>query len=102
MLPGPRARIAVGIAACALLAGPALALQPRQDAGLLEGRTWAETDAQPSLVFYEAGRADVPSEMARFLAEQGGSWDVRWDAQRAAAPVCGGPACRSSPAAATG
>ena len=30
---------------------------------------------------YEAGRADVPAEMSRFLSEQGGRWEVRWDAR---------------------
>src|SRR5262245_41107033 len=87
MLPAPLVRVvraAGGIGACALLASTALAIQPTNDEKafrLANGFTWTDDEAQPSLVMYEAGRADVPAEMSRFLGEQGGRWEVRWDAR---------------------
>jgi trimeric autotransporter adhesin len=77
-------RLALGAVVCALAAGTALAIQPATDARPLrlpEGFSWPDYDAQPSLLIYEAGRADVPGEMARFLGEQGGRWEVRWDSR---------------------
>jgi hypothetical protein len=87
MLPSPLVRLvraAGGIGACALLASSALAIQPTSDDKafrLPTGFTFPDYEAQPSLVMYEAGRADVPAEMSRFLSEQGGRWEVRWDAR---------------------
>jgi hypothetical protein len=74
--------LAACVAVCALAGGTALAIQPTGDTRpfrLLQGFAWPDYEAQPSLVLFEAGRADVPADVARFLGEQGGRWEVRWD-----------------------
>ena len=85
MLSAPVVRVArvLGVAAaCALIAVQALAIQPTSDTRtfrLSEGFVWADYEAHPSLVIHEAGKAGAPAEMARFLGDQGGRWEVRWD-----------------------
>jgi hypothetical protein len=87
MLPACVARAARWAAAVALVSRAigvpvAWAIQPPAGTRaflLPEGFAWPDDDAEPSLVVYEAGRFDVPADMARFLNEQGGRWEVRWD-----------------------
>jgi subtilisin-like proprotein convertase family protein len=79
-------RVIGAVAACALLAVQAFAIQPTTDTRsfrLPEGFVWADYEAHPSLVIYESGRAQtaLPPEMARFMADQRGRWEVRWDAR---------------------
>jgi Zn-dependent metalloprotease len=84
MLSAPVVRVVrvLGVvAACALVSVQALAIQPTNDTRtfkMSEGFVAADFDAQPSLVMIEAGKT-APPEMARFLGEQAGRWEVRWD-----------------------
>jgi hypothetical protein len=74
-------RVLGALAACALVSVQALAIQPTNDTRAFktsEGFVAADFDAQPSLVMIEAGKT-APPEMARFLGEQAGRWEIRWD-----------------------
>jgi hypothetical protein len=86
----PSSRLTAALALALLTAVPASALEPKTGRApfrLPDGFSLPDLDVAPVLVTYEIGatRAMLPSQVQRFLDENGSQWEVRWD-ERSARP----------------